>query len=332
MKLRRVLDGARPVVQIGIGAGWVDAAEALRRLSPPLSGADIARWSADTIALLGAPPDVRAHLADAAARLSPAPENGSTAALPFEPKSFRDFMLYERHAIDAARGFVQTFLPGAARVVRAYEAVLGAPFPKLKPHALWYRQPIYYMGNHLAFAGDGEAVEIPAYSKALDYELELGFVLARGLFNATPDEAEAAIGGFVVINDFSARDVQFDEMRSGFGPQKSKHFRNGISSVVVSADEILPRWRDLDGSVRINGALVAKPTSAGPRWSLGEALAHVSRSERLYPGELFATGTLPGGCGIETGRLLAAGDTIELTIECVGTLTNHIVAKEESNP
>lgn len=332
MKLRRVWDGVRPVVQVGVGEGWVDADAALRSLSPCPAEADITRWSSDAVLLLGASDDIRRQLADAAVRLSHAPDEGRSVTLPFEPKSFRDFMLYERHAIDAARGFVRAYMPGVWPIVRTYESVFGSPFPALKPHALWYRRPIYYMGNHLAFVTDGDAVAIPSYTRALDYELELGFVLARELFNATSDEAEAAIGGFVVINDFSARDVQREEMRSGFGPQKAKHFRNGVSSVVVSADEILPRWRDLKGTVRINGTLIAEPSSAGARWSLGEALAHVSCSERLYRGELFATGTLPGGSGIETGRLLAAGDTIELAIDGVGSLTNRIVSKEDSTP
>jgi 2-keto-4-pentenoate hydratase/2-oxohepta-3-ene-1,7-dioic acid hydratase in catechol pathway len=331
MKLRRVTDGATFAVEIAAGNGWVDVSRVLRSLSPPLPEADVARRSGDVVALLGAPGDVCARVEKAAAHLAPDPDGDRSIALPFEPKSFRDFMFYERHAVDAARGFVRRFMPGAWPIVRAYEAVLGAPFPALKPHRLWYRQPIYYMGNHLAFATDGK-VAIPSYSGALDYELELGFVLKRPLFNASPDEAEAAIGGFVVINDFSARDVQRDEMSSGFGPQKAKHFRNGISSIVASADEILPRWRDLKGSVRINGQLVSEPSCSGARWSLGEALAHVSRSERLHPGELFATGTLPGGSGIETGRLLAAGDSIELAIEGVGALTHHIVDKEDPIP
>ena len=90
-------------------------------------------------------------------------------------------------------------------------------------------------------------------------------------------------------------------MRSGFGPQKAKHFRSAMSSVVVSADEILPHWRALKGSVQLNGRLVAETSSArDARWSLGEVLAHASRGEQLYPGELFGTGTLPGGSGIET--------------------------------
>ena len=146
-------------------------------------------------------------------------------------------------------------MPAVAPFVRAYEAVTRRTFPKLKPHALWHRQPIYYMGNHLTFATDGDDIAVPSYTRALDYELELGFVLAHPSARRRPaQEAEAAIGGFVVLNDFSARDVQLAEMRSGFGPQKAKHFRNAISSVVVSADEILPHWRALKGRVHLNGA------------------------------------------------------------------------------
>jgi 2-keto-4-pentenoate hydratase/2-oxohepta-3-ene-1,7-dioic acid hydratase in catechol pathway len=321
MKLRRVQNGNGAAVQIATAFGWADADAALAMLAAvPARG--------DVVALLGMSSPHRAEI-QAAAETLPATSQSGPSLLPFEPRSYRDFMLYERHAIDAARGFVRRFVPGAWPVVRAYELLTRATFPALKPKPLWYRQPIFYMGNHLAFATDGEAIEIPSYSQALDYELELGFVLAHPLLDATPAEAEAAIGGFVVFNDFSARDVQLDEMASGFGPQKSKHFRNAISPIVVSADAILPRWQSLKGSVRINGTLVSEPRSGGARWSLGEALAHVSRSERLFPGEFFATGTLAGGSGIETGRLLTAGDTIEIGIDGVGTLTNTIVGRKD---
>jgi hypothetical protein len=202
-------------------------------------------------------------------------------------------MLYEAHAIAAARGFVNAFMPGAARVVAAYEALTGRTFPRLRPHALWYRQPIYYMGNHLNVATDGEAIAIPSYTRALDYELELGFVLAHPLRDASPEAAEAAIGGFVVLNDFSARDVQMAEMASGFGPQKAKHFASAISKVVVTADEILPCWRSLEGSVRINGALVIETSTAGARWSLGEILAHASRGRAALSRRALRHGHAP---------------------------------------
>jgi 2-keto-4-pentenoate hydratase/2-oxohepta-3-ene-1,7-dioic acid hydratase in catechol pathway len=178
------------------------------------------------------------------------------------------------------------------------------------------------MGNHLAFVTDGAAVASPSYTHAFDYELELGFVPAA--FSMRAEEAETAIGGFVVLNDSSARDVQREEMNSGFGPQKAKHFASAISNVGVTADEVLPRWRSLKGYVRINGFLVAEPVAENPRWSLGEVLTHASRSEHLHPGELFGTGTFPGGSGIETGHLLSVGDVIEIGIEGVGALTNCI--------
>lgn len=329
MQLRRVWDGAKAVVQLRAGRGWIDVREVLARLS--VKPAEVESWSTDIVALLGAPPSLLANLARAAANFpaDAGSDTGAAVLIPFEPRSYRDFMLYERHAVDAARGFVRTFMPRLLPITRAYEAATGRDFPKFRPAPLWYRQPIYYMGNHLAFVTDGAAVARPTYTHALDYELELGFVLSGGLFNASPEEAEAAIGGFVVLNDFSARDVQREEMNSGFGPQKAKHFASAISNVVVTADEVLPRWRSLKGYVRINGHLVAEPRSENPRWSLGEALAHASRSERLHPGEFFATGTFPGGSGIETGHLLSVGDVVEIGIDGIGALKNRIIEEKD---
>lgn len=323
MKLRRRNDDEL-YLELATQAGWVPVAKCLENMGVS-RGAPEFRWATDMVALLGAPQDIRDRIAAAAQSVDPEQATDSEPVLPFAPRSFRDFMLYEAHAIAAARGFVDAFMPAAAPVVHAYERLTGGTFPKLKPHALWYRQPIYYFGNHLNMATDGADIPVPAYTHALDYELELGFVLAHPLRDATAQEAEAAIGGFVVLNDFSARDVQADEMASGFGPQKAKHFANAISDVVVTADEILPRWNELDASVRLNGKLVTQTSTASARWSLGEVLAHACRGEQLHPGELIGSGTLPGGSGIETGHLLKAGDLIQIAIDGIGTLSNRIV-------
>ena len=326
MKLRRARSASDLYLELETTQGWVSVAKVLARLAlPPSKTRELC--SRDAIALIAAPADVRARIAEAARDLEPEPTRESDVVIPFEPRSFRDFMLYEAHAIAAARGFVRAFMPAAARVVGAYETLTRRTFPRLNPHRLWYRQPLYYMGNHLTIATDGDAIAIPSYSHALDYELELGFVLAKPLLDAGPEACEAAIGGFVVLNDFSARDIQAEEMASGFGPQKSKHFASAISKVLVTADEILPRWRDLKGRVRLNGALIAEPTTAGAKWSLGEAIAHACRAEQLQAGELFGSGTLPGGSGIETGHLLKAGDVIEIAIDGIDTLSNPIVAR-----
>jgi 2-keto-4-pentenoate hydratase/2-oxohepta-3-ene-1,7-dioic acid hydratase in catechol pathway len=165
---------------------------------------------------------------------------------------------------------------------------------------------------------------VPSYTNALDYELELGFVLSRPLFNASPEQALAAIGGFVVLNDFSARDVQRDEMQSGFGPQKAKHFLSSMSETAVTADALLPFVDDLKASIRINGREVATTSTAGMRYSLGEVLAHASKEERLFPGELFGTGTLPGGCALENECWLKTGDVLQLQIDRVGEIEHRI--------
>lgn len=244
--------------------------------------------------------------------------------LPFQPLSFRDFMLYEQHNIDAARGLIRRFHPGLYRAAAAYEKVTGRPAPQLRPKPLFYRQPIYYMGNAHTFVPTGTPVATPSYSAALDFELELGFVLSAPLLDATPAEAERAIGAFVVVNDFSARDVQRAEMDSGFGPQKSKHFLSSMSDTAVTADEVLPRIDALTGSVAINGATVSVVRSGGMAHGIGAALAHASRSEQLHAGELFATGTLTGGSGMETGHWLRPGDTLTLTLDGVGRV-EHLI-------
>lgn len=248
----------------------------------------------------------------------------SDRLLPFQPLSFRDFMLFEQHNIDAARGLIERFHPVLHRVTAGYERIVGRPVPQFKPKPLFYRQPIYYMGNAQTFVPSGTPVATPEYSRALDFELELGFVLSAPLLDATPAEALDAIGAFVVVNDFSARDVQRPEMDSGFGPQKSKHFLSSMSDIAVTADEVLPRIDSLTGSVTINGSTVSSVSSAGVQYSLGEVLAHASRSEQLLAGELFATGTLTGGSGMETGHWLRPGDTLTLTIDGIGQIEHDI--------
>lgn len=250
----------------------------------------------------------------------------SDARLPFAPIAFRDFMLYEQHAVDASRAMTRRYLPGAYRLAAAYERLTRSTFPRFKPAALWYQQPIYYMSNALTFVPTGTEIVPPDYAHDLDYELELGFVIGKPLFNATAAEAAAAIVGYVVLNDLSVRDVQIAEMRSGFGPQKAKHFASSMSETIVAATEV-PDPSALRAEVAINGTVVTRSATSGMQHSLGAALAHASRSEQLFPGELFGTGTLPGCSGIESGNLPQRGDHLALTIEGIGTITHTIGGK-----
>lgn len=244
--------------------------------------------------------------------------------LPFQPLTFRDFSVFEEHNIGAARGYLARFRPQVARVARAYEALTRSTFPPLRPKPHWYRRPTYYMGNASTIVPGGTPVGAPPYTQALDYELELGFLLRDPLLNASPAEAEDAIGSVVLLCDFSARDVQIPEMNSGYGPQKSKHFLTSLATTAVTATDILPVWPGLRSTVTINGEVVARPDARRPRWSVGEMLAHASAGEQLHPGELFGTGTITNGCGMEIGRWLQPGDRLRLETERVGVIEHTI--------
>ncbi|MEO0470940.1 MAG: fumarylacetoacetate hydrolase family protein [Bacteroidota bacterium] len=244
--------------------------------------------------------------------------------IPFRPTAYRDFMLYEKHAIDAARGFVKKYMPHLFPLVSAWERMIGPPFPKLKPHKRFYQHPIYYLGNHLNVYSEGDRISIPSYTKELDYELELGAVITKPLKNASIEEVEDAIGGFVILNDFSARDVQLDEMRSGFGPMKTKNFGSAISAVITSKNALIDKLDQLSVEVIINGQSIVSTDTKGKRYSFQEAIAYASWEEQLHPGELFGSGTIPGCTGIENGIMLQAGDNIRLEVEGIGSLSNTI--------
>lgn len=333
MQLRRLDTAAGPAVAARHGDGWVPlpAALALYEAQGQPALPDLAAASRDVVAFLGCGAAVREQAATVLEYVAATGADVGQSAdpallLPFVPRSFRDFMLYERHVIDAGRGMVRRFMPRQWEALSAYEAAHGEPHPDLRPRPLWYERPIYYVGNHLSFIPDGATVPWPAYTRALDYELELGVVIARPIRDAAPDDAAQAIGGFVVVNDFSARDVQYPEMTSGFGPVKAKNFATGLGAVVVTADEILPHVEDLRVEVRVNGAVWGEGRTAGARYSLGEMVAYASLGEQLHPGELLATGTIPGCSGLETGQWLSPGDEVELRIERVGALRNVIGA------
>ena len=122
----------------------------------------------------------------------------------------------------------------------------------MRPEPIWYEKPVYYMGSHINFFTDGDTLPWPAYSQALDYELDV--------------------------------------------------------------------------EVQINAISCGRGNTAGMRHSIGEMAAYASLGERVVPGELLATGTIPGCSGMETNQWLAPGDEIELEIDGIGTLRNIVGA------
>ena len=259
---------------------------------------------------------------DALADFNP---EGYKDQIPIRPTAYRDFMLFEQHYIDASRGFVRKYLPKLLPLATTYEAIFRKPFPKFKPSARYYKHPIYYLGNHLNFVSEGGSISIPSYTASLDYELEIAAVINQPLKNASVEAVKKAIAGFVILNDFSARDIQMSEMKSGFGPMKSKNFGSAISACIASGKSLIDRFGQLDVAVKINGQTIAKGHTGGMQFSICEAIAYASWEEQLHAGELFGTGTIPGCSGIENGRMLNPGDSITLEVEGIGTLTNHVI-------
>jgi 2-keto-4-pentenoate hydratase/2-oxohepta-3-ene-1,7-dioic acid hydratase in catechol pathway len=302
MKLRRVLIEGRPVVAA----------------CDPGAGTWVALPEADVLALLAATPAERdAELAGADRAVA----GDLVDLLPFEPRSLRAFSIYPAHIEQSGRVLAKRFFPKPAGVaIGAFEGVTRRTFPALKPKLA---QPAMYVGNHTAVVADGATVAWPSHTEFLDYELELGFVLACEVRDATAAEGEAAIGGFFVVNDWSARDVQADEYRHGmFGPAvKSKSFATSLGSVVVTPDEVAGALR---GAVRVNGATWSETSTAGAAFSLGELVAYASRGETLAAGDVFAMGTVPNGSGLELDRWVQPGDVVELELEALGTLTNTV--------
>jgi 2-keto-4-pentenoate hydratase/2-oxohepta-3-ene-1,7-dioic acid hydratase in catechol pathway len=250
----------------------------------------------------------------------------SAAGLPFRPRSLRAFMLFESHVVQSARMLVKHFFPRpAAHAMEAWERVTRRTFPPLKPKRAFYERPELYVANHTAVLADGEPMWWPSHTRALDFELELAFVLARPLADATPEEAADAIGGWMVLNDWSARDVQAQDARTSiFGPVvKAKTFANSLGCDVLTADE-LRDWTRATGRVHVDGELWCEGSTAGPQHDVGALLAQASAGERLAPGDVFSTGTMPGCCGLELGRWLRPGQTVSLEIDRIGTLTNRI--------
>jgi 2-keto-4-pentenoate hydratase/2-oxohepta-3-ene-1,7-dioic acid hydratase in catechol pathway len=242
------------------------------------------------------------------------------------PRSMRAFMVWDSHYTASARMLVKRFFPRpVAAVAGAYERMTRQTFPPFKPKQRFYRTPSFYMANHAAVLADEEPMWWPSHTSHLDFELELACVLAHPIADATPAEAAAAVGGWFVLNDWSARDVQADDVRTNpFGPVvKSKTFANSIGCDVVAAAAI-GDWRAATGRVRVDGEVWCEGTTAGAAHDVGDMLAYASAGERLEAGDVVSTGTMPGCCGLELDRWIKPGQTVELEIDGIGTVANTI--------
>jgi 2-keto-4-pentenoate hydratase/2-oxohepta-3-ene-1,7-dioic acid hydratase in catechol pathway len=236
--------------------------------------------------------------------------------LPYQPPAVRDFVTFESH-VEGVR--------------RSVDNASGVP-------EAWYDAPTFYFTNPHALYGPGAPVRRPATSRALDFELEVGVVLGAGGSSMTEAQADAAIFGYTIVNDWSARDLQSREMQVGLGPAKGKDFATSIGPWIVTADELAPYvdrdgFLGLDCRVSVNGTQVGRDRLDHMNWTFPQMIAYASRDSLVVPGDLLASGTTGGGgclaelwgrSGSRTPPPLEPGDEVRIDVEAIGTLTTTI--------
>ena len=211
-------------------------------------------------------------------------------------------------------------------------------------HEAWYRLPVFYFSNTLRIFGPEDEIPFPSATNQLDYELELGCVIARGGSDIAAADALDYIAGFCIFNDFSARDLQFDEMAVGLGPAKGKDAATSLGPWLVTTDEMAPYLRDgklqVKCTVRVNGEVwLEGGDGGGSHHSWGDFVERASRDSRIVPGDVIGSGTVSGGSipeaiarGIKGARYLQPGDVVELKVEGIGTLRNTLGPKGNDDP
>lgn len=238
-----------------------------------------------------------------------------------QPPQLRDFMTFPLH-ITQSFGAMQKLKAIAEGNQEAAEA--ARPLEKVPD--VYLGHPASYISNRFSVVGHEATIQWPQYSELMDFELELAMVVGKTGSNIQPADARDYIFGYTIFNDFSARDTQIIEMATMMGPGKAKSFDAGnvLGPWIVTADEI-PEAGNLRMTARINGDVWADERSQGMLFSFEEMLVHVSRDETVRAGEVYCSGTVGNGCGLEQGRFLADGDSVELEIEKIGRLRNKVV-------
>src|ERR1044072_6653801 len=255
--------------------------------------------------------------------IAPGPENAARRAskeslaleevafhAPIQPATLRDFYAFETHVKTANRN-------------------RGQEVPEN-----WYKFPVFYFSNPNNNYGHEDSIPYPAYTQALDYELEIAAVIGKRGMDIQPEQAQDYIFGYTIFNDWSARDLQVQEMKVNFGPVKSKDFACSFGPVIVTRYELddqatyLTGVFDLEMTARVMGVEMSRGNFSDIYWSFGDILARASQSVMLNPGDVIGSGTVGTGCLYELtknqGPWLKHGDVVELEIERIGVLRNTI--------
>ncbi len=228
------------------------------------------------------------------------------------PPSLRDFYAFEQH-------------------VRTMWERRGGTVPEA-----WYRLPIFYFSNISEIRGPDDPVWCPAASSELDYELEVAALIDTPVHDADASTGEQAIGGYMIFNDWSARDLQREETAVRLGPAKGKDFASSIGPWLVTPDELADARSgtgyDLAMRASVNGMELSRGTWSAAQFSFGQMVERASADVHLRPGDLLGSGTVGTGCLLEIGeerlgRWLQPGDEIVLSVDRLGSLRTPIVER-----
>ena len=211
--------------------------------------------------------------------------------------------------------------------------------------------PVFYFTNAHSIQGPGEIRCMPDHLNKLDFELEAAIVICKHGKNIPAEEADDYIGGLMIMNDLSARQLQMEEMILSLGPAKGKDFATATGPWLVTLDEleefVVPakenhigkNW-NLGMRCYVNERQVSEGNLGDMTWTFAEIIERASYGVDLYPGDIIGSGTVGTGCFLElngTAKMkdpnfpeqwLIAGDVVEMEIDGLGKLTNTIVADE----
>jgi 2-keto-4-pentenoate hydratase/2-oxohepta-3-ene-1,7-dioic acid hydratase in catechol pathway len=193
---------------------------------------------------------------------------------------------------------------------------------------------IVFFQNVDAIIGTEEAIVYPhQLTNELDYELELAVVIAKSGKFFSPEEADEYIGGYIVFNDITARDIQREEMKSGvFSLCKGIDTFVPIGPWIVTPDEVGDP-HTLDVELRVNGEVRQTSNTGNMSVTIAEILSHYSPMG-YSAGDIVSTGTVSGVAGFSedpASLYLRPGDVVEAEIARVGVLRNPIISWEEAH-
>jgi fumarylacetoacetate (FAA) hydrolase len=198
----------------------------------------------------------------------------------------------------------------------------------------WYKFPVFYYTNPHSIYGTGDEIPYPHYTSQLDFELEIAVVIGKPGMDIKVEDAHKHIFGYTIFNDWSARDIQREEMKVGLGPAKGKDFASSLGPVIVTSEALAdrsgnrPGVYDLVMTAKVNGVEMSRGNFKDIFWSFGEIVARASDTCELQAGDVIGSGTVGTGCLLELtktqGPWLNEGDVVELEIERIGVLKNII--------